>query len=127
MAQNRENVVLSAPDIFFVYKLKKALEAQNCAVSLAPHESEIFNFLHEGSAALLILDLEDEKKNPTGIIQTIREEDALRELPILAYTIHERILEWEERLRENKTMVVTNSFISTYISNFRGLKAMFNA
>ncbi len=128
MAQSCEKVVLSAGDIFFVYKLKKALEAQDCKVFLAPGESEIFNALHEAPPNLLILDLEDIRKNPSVIIQGIRKENKLlRDLPILAYTVHDRILEWEEKIKEDRILVVSDGFISTYISNYEGLKAMFNA
>ncbi len=123
---NFDKIILSVADLFFVSKLKTALENQKCSVRLAPHETEIQEALKIDPPNLLILDLENTQHDPRAIIQSIREGDRSKELPILAFTNHTILLEWEEKLKDQKTVVVSNNFISTYISDVVGLKLLFD-
>lgn len=123
--EKKDTVILSVADLFFISKLKTALENQNCTVRLAPNATKILTAVEEGLPSLVILDLENDQHDPIGIVQTIRDVEKLKDLPILAYTNHMKIIEWEKKIKGNQTIVVSNSYISAHISDFSGLKMLF--
>lgn len=122
---NFDNIILSLADLFFVSKLQTALESQDCSVRLAPHETDIMKAIENDPPDLLILDLENSQHDPQTIIRNIRKGERSKEIPVLAFTNHTKLLEWESKLKDPKSVVVSNNFISTYISDVARLRLLF--
>jgi len=125
--EKKERVLLSSRDTGFVDRLRKELEVQNCEVLLAECEVGIIKAIRDFSPTLLILRAEEFRDDPTSFIRTIRGNKDMEKLPILACADDARIMDLEEKFREDPTVVVTTSFITTYISNLVRLKSLFKS
>ncbi len=125
--KKQERIILSAADTGFVDRIRKELEAQNCEVRLAVREAELLKAIREFSPTLLILGAEGFRNDPSPLVRFIRGNKDLEKLPILACTDDAGIVELEKKFGEDRTVVVTNSFITTYISDMAGLKTLFDS
>jgi len=120
------NILIAVGDLFFMSKLKTALESQGCAVRVASQASLILKMALGEKPALLILDLGLAGLDPVAIIRELRESPGLVELPVLGYTNHTQVPFWEQKLTSKNVKVVPNSYISSNISNIVGVMDLFS-
>ena len=110
-------------DLFFLSKLRTSLEAQGCAVKVSPNPEALLA-APQANPDLMILDLGLGGTPPAEHIKKLRESGHLN-LPVLAYTNHARIPQWTEKIKDARTKVVSNSYISENIKNVVGLIDLF--
>lgn len=127
MSEKQERVILSSRDTGFVDRLRRELEVQNCEVRMAESEAEILTAIRDFSPTLLILRAEEFRNDPSSFIRSIRGNKDMEKLPILACADDTGIMDLEEKFRKDPTVVVTYSFITTYISNLVRLKSLFKS
>ena len=114
-------VLVAITDLFFLSKIRTALEAQGCVVRIATQLKQIIKDSIDQKPSLLILDLGLSTEDPALLIQELRRIPDLRKLPVLCYTNHTQVQSWEEKLKDEMTKVVPNSYISSNINNLVGL------
>jgi DNA-binding NtrC family response regulator len=118
-------ILLAIADLFFLSKIKTALEAQGCIVRVATQVQPILKEAVDQAVSLLILDLGISTLDPVQLLQEIRRTEPLGNLPVLCYINHTQVPAWEEKLKDNLVKVVPNSFISSNIVNVVGLIGLF--
>jgi CheY-like chemotaxis protein len=119
------NVLIAIDDLFFLSKIKTALESQGCTVRVASQSPSLLKMASEQVPSLLILDLGLSNSDPPAFLDALRATTGLSRLPVLCYTNHTRVPEWEERLKDKNVKVVPNSYISSGITNILGLLELF--
>ena len=118
-------VLVGISDLLFLSKVRGGLEAQGCNVRVA---TKIPTLIEEGLAhkpSLLIFDLGLESLDPALLLKELRQNEALRDLPVLGFTNHVQIPKWEDQLKDPRLKVVSNGFISGRISDMVGLLDLF--
>lgn len=118
-------VLVAITDLFFLSKIQTALESQGGAVRVVTQSKQILKEAIDQKPSLLILDLGLSTVDPVLLIQELRRIPDLHNLPVLGYTNHTQVQNWEEKLKDNMTKVVPNSYISSHIDNFVGLLNIF--
>jgi len=119
-------VLIATTDLFFMSKIKTALEAQGCRVLVATQTQQILKVAHDQSPALMILDLGLSMIDPAVLIQEIRRAPNIKDLPVLCYTSHTQVPTWEANLKDGRTKVVANSYISSNLNSIVGLIGLFD-
>jgi DNA-binding response OmpR family regulator len=109
-------VLVAIADLFFLSKIKTALEAQGCTVRIATQAQPLLKEAVNLKPSLMILDLGLSTADPVLLIQELRRTHELNSLPVLCYTNHTQVQKWEEKLKDNMTKVVSNSYISSNIN-----------
>lgn len=120
-------VLIAITDLFFMSKIKTAMEAQGCRVLVATETQQILKVAHDQNPTLMILDLGLSKIDPADLIQEIRRSPNINELPVLCYTSHTQVPTWESNIKDGRTKVVANSYISSNANNIVGLMSLFNS
>lgn len=118
-------VLVAVTDLFFLAKIRTALEAQGCIVRVATEAKQIINESISNKPAIVILDLGLSSINPIVFIKELREIPDLKKIPVLGYTNHLQVPDWEDRLKDDKTKVVPNSYISSNINRIVELIELF--
>jgi len=118
-------VLVTITDLFFMSKIRTALETQGCVVRVATQSKQIIKEAIEQKPSLLIIDLGLSTENPVVLIQELRRIPDLHNLPVLCYTNHTQVQSWEEKLKDKMTKVVSNSYFSSNINNIVGLLRLF--
>ncbi|MEK6684402.1 MAG: response regulator [Nitrospirota bacterium] len=118
-------ILVAIADLFFLSKITTALEAQGCTVRVAVQVQQVTKEAVDQTPSLVILDLGIATMDPVHLIQEVRRIPQLKNLPILCYTNHTQVPEWDEKLRDNYIKVVPNSYISSNISNIVGIINLF--
>jgi DNA-binding response OmpR family regulator len=118
-------VIVAITDLFFLSKIRTALETQGCVVRVAAQSKQIIKEGIDQKPLLLILDLGLSTEDPALLIQELRRIPDLQNLPVLCYTNHMQVQSWEEKLKDKMIKVVPNSYISSNIHNLVGLINLF--
>jgi len=121
------NILVAIDDLFFLSKIKTALESQGCTVRVASQSSSLLKMAQEQVPSLLILDLGLAALDAPVFLDALRGTAGLSRIPVLGYTNHTRVPDWEERLKDKNVKVVPNSYISGSINNMMGLLSLFKA
>lgn len=119
-------ILIAITDLFFLSKIKTALEAQGCTVRVATQAQPLLKDAVDQKPSLMILDLGIATMDPVHLIQEVRRIPQLRDLPVLCYTNHTQVPSWEEKIKDNTVRVVPNSYLSSNIGNVVGLILPFN-
>ncbi|MBI3611522.1 MAG: hypothetical protein HY204_12585 [Nitrospirae bacterium] len=120
-------ILVAIADLFFLSRIKTALEAQGCTVRVATQIQPLLNDAVDHKPSLIILDLGIAAMDPVHLIQEVRRIPQLTDLQVLCYINHTQVQSWKEKLKDNSVKVVPNSFISSNISNIVGLLRMFDS
>jgi PleD family two-component response regulator len=118
-------VLVTITDLFFMSKIRTALETQGCIVRVATQSKEIIKEAIDQKPSLLILDIGLSTEDPVLLVQELRRIPDLHNLPVLCYTNHTKVQSWEGKLKDKMTKVVPNSYISSNINNIVGLINLF--
>jgi DNA-binding response OmpR family regulator len=119
-------VLVAITDLFFMSKIRTALESQGCVVWVALISKQIIKEAIDKKPSLLILDLGLSNEDPALLIQELRGIPDLHNLPVLCFTNHTRVKSWKEKIKDKVTKVVSNSFISSNINDIVGLITIFS-
>lgn len=119
-------VLIAISDLFFLSKIKTALEAQGCGVHVATKIPAILQKALSQNPSLLILDMGLSTLDPVELLDEIRKTPTLERLPVLGYTNHTKLSKWQKNSSDKFLKVVPNSHISGNISNVVGLLDLFN-
>jgi PleD family two-component response regulator len=120
-------ILVAITDLFFLSKIRTALENQDCTVRVATQSQQILKEALDQKPALIVLDLGLSALDPVHLIQELRGIPELHNLPVLGYTNHAQVPNWEEKLKDKTTKVVPNSYISSNITNIVGILDLFKS
>jgi CheY-like chemotaxis protein len=123
---NHPIVLIAINDLFFMSKIKTALEAQGCLVLVATQPKQILKVAQDQNPTMIIFDLGMSTIDTAGLIEEIRRVPKLKDLPVLCYTNHVQVPTWEASLKDGRTKVVANSYISSNINSIVGLISLFD-
>jgi PleD family two-component response regulator len=120
-------ILIAITDLFFLSKVRTALENQGCTVRVATQSQHILKEALDQKPSLIVLDLGLSTLDPVHLIQELRGIPELHNLPVLGYTNHVQVPNWEEKLKDKTTKVVPNSYISSNITNIVGILDLFKS
>ncbi|MBI3995629.1 MAG: hypothetical protein HY349_06610 [Nitrospirae bacterium] len=118
-------ILVAIADLFFLSKIKTALETQGCTVRVAVQVQAILKEAVDQKPSLMILDLGIATLDPAQLLQEVRRIPQLIDLAVLCYTNHTQVPNWEEKIKDNAVIVVPNSYISSNIGSVVGLMDLF--
>jgi PleD family two-component response regulator len=92
-------VVAVVDDMFFVSKIRATGKAVGAIVKF-PRTAEAFRTIVEDEPpALIVVDLQNEKIDPFDLAQTVKENAAVKHIPLLGFFSHVQV-EFQRRARE---------------------------
>jgi PleD family two-component response regulator len=115
------SVLVAITDLFFLSKIRTALESQGCTIRVATKSEQILKEALAQKPSLIVLDLGLPALDPVRLVEELRGNPELHTLPVLGYTNHTQVPYWEEKLNDKTTKVVPNSYISSNITNIVGI------
>ncbi len=81
-------VFAAIDDIFFLAKVQETAKQTGVELKTSRVAALPFDSLKENRPALIIIDLEATSADPSGLISQLKNDDDLKEVPILAYGRH---------------------------------------
>lgn len=114
-------ILVAVSDLFFLTKIKTALELQGCRVRVATQVQSLLQEAVDQKPSLIILDLGLPMLDPAMLLRELRQASLSYDLPVVAYTHHSQVAQWQERLKDKLLKVVPNSYISDKIKDIAEL------
>jgi len=75
-------------DLMFVSKIRAAAGQGGVSVTFARSSAAALNEMRKAAPSLVILDLNNPRTNPLGIVASMREDPALASIPTVGYASH---------------------------------------
>jgi PleD family two-component response regulator len=84
----RSMILAVLDDLMFTSKIKTTASQLGVAVAFVRSADAALGEMRKASPSLVILDLNNARTNPLGIVSAMREEPALASIPTLGYVSH---------------------------------------
>ncbi len=105
-------ILVAVTDIFFYTKVRDALRPQGYTLERIRNQDEVADKAASANPAALILNMNDLAVDAFKALETIRDNPALRSLPILAFANHEEVDTWRRAKELGVTTVVSRNEFS---------------
>jgi CheY-like chemotaxis protein len=83
-------VLAAVTDLFFASKIRGTAQALNVSVEFSRSADALFDAAKLEVPSLIILDLEAESVDPLGLVARLKEDEQLREVPVVGFLSHVR-------------------------------------
>lgn len=112
-------VVAAINDIFFLAKVHDAIKGAGAVMKMARTADEALASARDG-AALVLLDLNDRGFDPMALARSLRADDKLRAVPVVAFLSHVQAGLMQEALQAGLTEVLPRSVFSSSLPAILG-------
>ena len=92
--ESTKNVFVVVSDVFFYAKIRDAFKPAGYTLQRAKSEKDIEAKAKSFHPIAIIINMNDSALNGTQILRTIKQDDELKHIPILAFANHEEINTW---------------------------------
>ena len=99
-------------DIMFWSKIKGGLQRTGYPLRRIKTDLELMETLKVETPAVIIVDMSNDAMNPFAVIQTLKEHDEYRSIPILAFCNHDNVAAFTRARTLGADNVVTNGVFS---------------
>lgn len=120
-------ILAAVSDLFFMSKIRSALETQGYNVRFERGPEEILKSAAGTKPVLLVLDLGLASAGWEDFFPRLREVEGMESLPVLGFTNHTQVPYWEGRLKDRRLKVVANSLFSLKIWHIVDLLSIFDS
>jgi len=83
-----DRIIAAVDDMFFAAKIRGAAEQTGRRLVFVKSRAELDENLASGPPAMILLDLNSERLEPIGIIQSLKSDPKLSAIPILGFLSH---------------------------------------
>ena len=92
--ESTKNVLVAVSDVFFYTKIRDAFKPAGYTLQRAKSEKDVEVKAKSLQPIAIILNMNDPVLNGTQTLQTIKQDDELKHIPVLAFANHEEIDTW---------------------------------
>ena len=89
-----KNVLVAVSDVFFYVKIRDAFKPAGYVLQRLKSEKEVEAKARSLQPVAIIINMNDSALNGTQTLQTIKQNEQLKHIPILAFANHEEIDTW---------------------------------
>lgn len=105
-------ILVAVTDIFFYTKVRDALRSGGFRLERARSQQDIAGISSSGSAAAVILNMNDDVLNAFQALETLKADARAKTIPILAFANHEEVDTWNRAKSLGVTKIVSRNEFS---------------
>ena len=87
-------LLVGVSDVFFYTKIRDAFRPQGYTLERLRKQDDIIEKVTSHQPLAVILNMNDEQLNATAALQTLKSQEAIKHIPILAFANHEEVETW---------------------------------
>ena len=110
-------VFAAIDDIFFLAKVQETAKQTGVELKTSRAAALPFDSLKENKPALIIIDLEAASADPAGLISQLKNDDDLKEVPVLAFGGHTQVEKLEAARQAGANQVMPRSEFTANLAN----------
>jgi len=92
--ESTKNVLVAVSDIFFYTKIRDAFKPAGYTLQRLKSEVDVEAKATSLQPVAIVLDMNDPRMNGTQALQTLKQHETLRHIPVLAFANHEEVDTW---------------------------------
>ena len=110
---NDKNILVGVSDVFFYTKIRDAFRPSGYTLERIRKQDELVEKVSASQPLAIILNMNDDQLNASSALHTLKSDDRLKDIPVLAFANHEEVDTWRhaKELGINK-IVSRNEFSS---------------
>ncbi len=109
---NQKTILVAVNDIFFYTKLRDALKPQGYILERARTQEDVRQKALSLHPAAAVLNMNDPAVDGLTALETLRAEQSLKDLPVLAFANHEEVDTWNRAKALGITKIVSRNEFS---------------
>lgn len=83
-----QTVIAAVDDMLFASKIRATAESLGVSVRFARNQEAVLTAVREGSADLIVIDLQSQKIDALGLVKELKEDQQLRKIPVVGFFSH---------------------------------------
>lgn len=92
--ENQKNVIVAVSDVFFYTKIRDAFKPAGYTLSRLKSETDIEAKAKALQPVAIVLNMNDDSLNGHQALQTLKQNQELKHIPVLAFANHEEVDTW---------------------------------
>ena len=92
--ESTKNILVAVSDIFFYTKIRDAFKPAGYTLQRLKSEKDLEAKTKSLEPVAIIINMNDPTLNGTQALQTLKQDDELKHIPVLAFANHEEIETW---------------------------------
>ena len=92
--ESTKNVLVAVSDVFFYTKIRDAFKPAGYSLQRLKSETDVEAKAKSLQPVAIIINMNDPALNGTQTLQTLKQNDELKHIPILAFANHEEVDTW---------------------------------
>ena len=92
--ESTKNVLVAVSDIFFYTKIRDAFKPAGYSLQRLKSETDVEAKAKSLQPVAIIINMNDPALNGTQTLQTLKQNDELKHIPVLAFANHEEVDTW---------------------------------
>ena len=122
--ETTKTILVGVSDVFFYTKIRDAFRPHGYTLERVRRQEELTEKVAAHQPLAVILNMNDERLDATAALQTLKGNDALKHIPILAFANHEEVETWRHAKELGIDKIVSrNEFSARTLSLLQELTA----
>ena len=92
--ESTKNVLVAVSDVFFYTKIRDAFKPAGYTLQRLKSEKDVEAKAKSLQPVAIIINMNDPALNGTQTLQTLKQDDELKHIPVLAFANHEEVDTW---------------------------------
>ena len=92
--ESTKNVLVAVSDVFFYTKIRDAFKPAGYTLQRLKSEADVEAKAKSLQPVAIIINMNDPALNGTQTLQTLKQDDELKHIPVLAFANHEEVDTW---------------------------------
>ena len=92
--ESTKNILVAVSDVFFYTKIRDAFKPAGYTLQRLKSEKDLEAKTKSLEPVAIIINMNDPTLNGTQVLQTLKQDDELKHIPVLAFANHEEIETW---------------------------------
>lgn len=106
-------VLAAVNDVFFYTKLRDALKPQGYTLEKARAQEDVLTKAQALKPAAIVLNINDESLDAFKALEALKNDEASKSIPILAFANHEEVENWKRAQKLGVTKIVSRNEFSS--------------
>jgi PleD family two-component response regulator len=112
-AQSPRTILIAVTDIFFYAKIREALRPHGFQFERARKQQDVPEMATTHNPAAMILNMNETAFDAFQALEEIRQQEAFKKLPVLAFANHEEVETWRRAKDLGVTKIVSRNEFSS--------------
>ena len=91
-----KSLLIGVSDVFFYTKIRDAFRPHGYALERLRKHEDIIEKVSSLQPLVVVLNMNDEQLNAPAALQTLKANEALKHIPVLAFANHEEVETWRQ-------------------------------